>query len=129
MDDDPALNGDRPQGYPLSRQEDPARARSARPPRRDSPWMADDGAAACHARGPQGSRVIMAERLPTGELVMMTEDVLKQHVQLDRARDIALDDVRRLIREPDGIYEDAGRRKTPAGGILWSGSRPIRMGR
>jgi hypothetical protein len=48
----------------------------------------------------------MAEYLPTGELVMMTEEVLKQHVQIDRQRPIDLEDVQRVIREPNAIYDD-----------------------
>lgn len=48
----------------------------------------------------------MAEHLPTGELVLMTKEVLERHVQLDRARAISLEDVQRLIQAPDYIYAD-----------------------
>jgi hypothetical protein len=54
----------------------------------------------------RGGRVVMAERLPTGELALMTKDVLEKHVQLDHNRNISLADVERLIRHPDYIYED-----------------------
>ena len=52
------------------------------------------------------SRIVMAERLPTGEMVLMSEDVLERHVRVERNRDISLEDVRKLIREPAEIYDD-----------------------
>jgi hypothetical protein len=54
----------------------------------------------------RGQEVVMAERLPTGELVLMTRQVLVEHVQAERRRNIGLGDVERLIREPDAIYDD-----------------------
>ncbi|TAM74369.1 hypothetical protein EPN44_11130 [bacterium] len=48
----------------------------------------------------------MAERLPTGELVLMTREVLEKHIQLERLRSFDLADVRQLIKEPHAIYED-----------------------
>jgi hypothetical protein len=57
----------------------------------------------------------MVERLPTGELVLMTREVLERHVQEDRRRQISLEDVRRLITSPDYIYED-GRQTASARG-------------
>ena len=54
----------------------------------------------------RGGHVIMVERLPTGELVLMTKEVLEKHVQVDRARRISLEDVQNLIQTPDYIYRD-----------------------
>jgi hypothetical protein len=54
----------------------------------------------------RGGDVILAERLPTGELVIMTREVFDKHVRLERARDISLEDVQKLVRTPDYIYKD-----------------------
>jgi hypothetical protein len=60
----------------------------------------------------RGGHVIMAERLPTGELVLMTREVFEAHVQEERRRNITLEEVQRLIRTPDHIFEDG--RPTPS---------------
>ena len=54
----------------------------------------------------RGSITIMAENLPTGELVLLTKDVLEKHVQLERERAIDLEDVRQVVINPDAIYDD-----------------------
>jgi len=36
----------------------------------------------------------------------MTKDVLETHIQVDRNRQLALDDVERLIRNPDFVFDD-----------------------
>jgi hypothetical protein len=54
----------------------------------------------------RGAEVVMAEYLPTGELVLLTRAVLEEHVQRDRERPIGLREVRQVILEPDAIYDD-----------------------
>lgn len=54
----------------------------------------------------RGSEIILSETLPDGLVVLMSRATLVEHIQLERRRNITLEDVRKVIREPEAIYLD-----------------------